>query len=38
METKAQIKTLYEKETGTAQHIVWCPQTKVAAIIDPGNR
>jgi glyoxylase-like metal-dependent hydrolase (beta-lactamase superfamily II) len=31
---KAQTKTFYEVDTGTCQHVVWCPNTKKAAIID----
>jgi glyoxylase-like metal-dependent hydrolase (beta-lactamase superfamily II) len=37
MEKRSQVQTFFEKETGTAQHILWCPHTKKAAIIDPGN-
>ena len=32
---KAQVHTFFHDASNTAQHIVWCPETKVAAVIDP---
>lgn len=31
---KAQVKTFYELETGTCQHVVWCGETRKAALVD----
>ena len=32
---KTQVHTFFHDATNTAQHIVWCPETRQAAVIDP---
>ncbi len=35
MSARAQVHTFFHDATNTAQHLVWCPETRQAAIIDP---
>ena len=30
-----ELKTFYDRRSGTASHLVWCPRTKACAVVDP---